>query len=91
MTGPSALLQGIIKMPTVLRAGPYRFFFYAGDYGEPAHIHVERDRSVAKYWLEPVRLARSYGFTANELRDIEHLVAANLQLIMDRWNEFFNH
>ncbi len=31
------------RMPTVLRSGPFRFFFYAGDGGEHPHIHVERD------------------------------------------------
>jgi len=30
-------------MPTVLRAGPYRFFFYASDRPEPPHIRVERE------------------------------------------------
>ena len=35
-------------MPTILRVGPYRFFFYAGDRDEPEHIHVERDDNVTK-------------------------------------------
>jgi hypothetical protein len=48
-------LRAVI-MPTVLRAGPYRFFFYAGDREEPPHVHVERDEKVAKFWLDPVRL-----------------------------------
>jgi hypothetical protein len=43
-------------MPTVLRIGPFRFFFYAGDGNEPAHVHVERDDGEAKFWLEPIRL-----------------------------------
>jgi hypothetical protein len=45
-------------MPTVLRAGPYRFFFYAGDRDEPLHIHVERDDHTAKFWLDQVRLRK---------------------------------
>ncbi|WP_417738678.1 DUF4160 domain-containing protein [Rosistilla oblonga] len=49
-------------MPTVFRNGPYRLFFYAGDRDEPAHVHVERDDYEAKFWLDPVRLARSHGF-----------------------------
>jgi len=28
-------------MPTILRIGSYRFFFYAGDRDEPQHIHAE--------------------------------------------------
>jgi len=43
-------------MPTVLRVGPYRFFFYAGDRDEPPHVHVERNDKVAKFWLDPIRL-----------------------------------
>ena len=38
-------------MPTVLRFGAYRFFFYASDRGEPEHIHVEREDSIARFWL----------------------------------------
>ncbi len=36
-------------MPTVLKEGPYRLFFYAGDRDEPPHVHVERDDNVAKF------------------------------------------
>jgi Domain of unknown function (DUF4160) len=77
-------------MPTVLRSGPYRFFFYAGDRDEPSHIHVERDDNEAKFWLDPVRLQRSIGFARSELRRVERLVTENQQLLLDRWNEFFN-
>ena len=38
-------------MPTILRVGPYRFFFYAGDRNEMPHMHVERERFIAKFWL----------------------------------------
>jgi len=55
-------------MPTVLRLGPYRYFFYSSDSEEPPHIHVERDGSVAKFWLDPVRLVASGGFNRAELR-----------------------
>jgi hypothetical protein len=49
-------------MPTVLRLGPYRFFFYAGDGVEPPHVHIERDEKAAKFWLvseRAVSLAQS--------------------------------
>ena len=76
-------------MPTVLRSGPYRFFFYAGDRDEPPHVHVERDDCKAKFWLDPVRLDRSYGFSRHELNRIERLVEANQQHLWDSWNEYF--
>lgn len=61
-------------MPTVLRSGPYRFFFYAGDGNEPAHVHVERDDAEAKFWLDPIRLERSHGFKPKELAKIQVLI-----------------
>ncbi|MCB0425687.1 MAG: DUF4160 domain-containing protein, partial [Mangrovimonas sp.] len=54
-------------MPTVLRVGPYRFFFFAGDRLEPPHVHVSRDDSEAKYWLDPIRFQSSSGFSRKEL------------------------
>jgi hypothetical protein len=64
-------------MPTVLRDGPYRFYFYAGDRDEPPHVHVEPDECEAKYWLDPVRLQRSHGFSVKELRTVEKKVIEN--------------
>jgi hypothetical protein len=77
-------------MPTVYRNGPYRFFFYAGDRDEPAHVHIERDESEAKFWLDPVRLQRSFGFSAKEINKIEQLILGNQQYLLDKWNEFYN-
>ncbi len=77
-------------MPTVLRSGPYRFFFYAGDQEEPPHVHVERDDCDAKFWLDPVRLQRSHRFAANEANKIQKLVIENQQHLLDSWDEFFN-
>ena len=61
-------------MPTVLRSGPYRFFFYAGDRDEPPHIHIELDDDKAKFWLDPVRLQNSGGFSRTEINRIQKLV-----------------
>ena len=76
-------------MPTVLRTGPYRLFFYAGDRAEPPHVHVERDDAVAKFWLEPVRLQQSTGFHRIELQRIHRLVLANRDTILRCWNAYF--
>jgi Domain of unknown function (DUF4160) len=76
-------------MPTVLRIGPYRFFFYSGDGTEPPHIHVERDDRIAKFWLNPVRLTRSGGFNRGELSEVESHVIANAPMLQEAWNEYF--
>jgi Domain of unknown function (DUF4160) len=77
-------------MPTVLRSGPYRFFFYAGDRDEPPHIHVERDDNIAKFWLDPVRLQNSGGFSRTEINRIQQLVAINREELLRSWHEYFN-
>ncbi len=40
-------------MPTALRLGPYRFYFYSYDCGEPRHMHVDCENKSAKFWLDP--------------------------------------
>ena len=76
-------------MPTIQRIGQYRFFFYAGDRSEPPHIHVERDRKVAKFWLNPVRLQSSGRFNAHEIRRIQRLVKEYEERFLEAWDEYF--
>jgi len=78
-------------MPTVLRIGPYRFFFYSNENGEPPHIHIQRDRMLAKFWLSPVMLAGSTRFSAKELRKLESLVTENRETFLEVWNEYFSN
>jgi hypothetical protein len=77
-------------MPTSLRIGPYRFFFYSSDSIEPPHVHVKRDRYTAKLWLSPVRLQRSGGFSRQEINHIQRLVEENQQILLREWNEYFS-
>ena len=76
-------------MPVVFRSGPYRFYFYSHEPNEPPHVHVDRDNLSAKFWLNPVGLARNLGFAARELRQIERLVANNQARLMEAWNGYF--
>ena len=78
-------------MPTVLRSGPYRFFFYAGDGSEPPHIHVERDDCEAKFWLDPIRIDRSHGFRSQDILRIHELVEAHQVEFREAWDEFFHN
>ena len=77
-------------MPTILRSGPYRFFFYAGDRDEPKHIHVERDNRIAKFWLEPVRLQSRGHLSQREIRRIHSIVEEYQTLFLEAWNERFS-
>jgi hypothetical protein len=76
-------------MPTVLRSGAYRLFFFSGDGTEQAHIHVERDDSVAKYWLAPVRIENSGGFGKSELRRIQRLFEEHEERLLKAWHDYF--
>ena len=42
--------------------GPYRFFFYSFDCYEPKHVHVQRERKVCKFWLDPLTLTKTMDF-----------------------------
>ncbi len=76
-------------MPTIRRDGPYRFYFYSGDVGEPRHVHVDAGDASAKFWLEPVGLHYNIGFSARELRVIETIVVAHRDEFVEAWNAFF--
>jgi hypothetical protein len=76
--------------PTVLRSGLYRLFFFSNEATEPAHIHVQREQMLAKFWLNPIGLARSTGFSPRELRRIQEIVAANAAFLQEAWNEYFS-
>lgn len=77
-------------MPTVLRIGRYRFFFFSNEGSEPVHIHVESGDQYAKFWLEPVRLARSAGYSAKELNRIRELVVKHAGSFKEKWHEHFD-
>ena len=78
-------------MPTALRSGPYRFFFYAGDGHEPPHIHIERDSKKAKFWLEPVKFESSAGFSRGELMDVYRLISTHRELLLEFWHDYFGN
>jgi hypothetical protein len=76
-------------MPTVFQDGPYGFIFFSSDGGEPPHIHVRRGRQIAKFWLDPVELAKNRRFSKHELRRIGRLVRKRQQQLLEAWHEYF--
>ena len=65
-----------------------RFMFYSDDH-EPVHVHVTNSGREAKYNVQPVRMVYNHGFKKHELSLIESLVEENVDVIVDRWHEFF--
>ena len=76
-------------MPNVLKQGPYRIYFYSHEPNEPPHVHVDRDWLSAKFWLNPVGLARNLGFSARELRQIEKIIREHQTELLEAWNGYF--
>lgn len=75
-------------MPTVKNiSGPYRFFFYSFDCMEPIHIHVQREKKVCKFWLEPIILCKNWGFSPKELNSIRKFIKLNRNKMLEAWNE----
>ncbi len=72
-------------MPTVLRSGPYRLYFVSHDLGEPPHVHVDRDDQSAKFWLNPVGLARNLGYSPRDLRQIEEAIREHQPELLEAW------
>lgn len=76
-------------MPTVLQDGPYSFIFFSSDRGEPPHIHVKRDEHIAKFWLNPISLAKNRGFKGHELNEIAQLIVRHRETLLEAWNDYF--
>lgn len=76
-------------MPTILRDGRWRYFFYSNEGSEPAHVHVESAEGVAKFWLNPVALVASSKLKPRELRDLERFIRLNRRVFLEAWDDFF--
>ena len=76
-------------MPTVMRIGPFRFYFDSHEPNELPHIHVDRGEATIKLWLEPVEVAKSRGFRAHEIGGIVVLVEEHRARLVEAWHEYF--
>jgi hypothetical protein len=78
-------------MPTVLRWGPYRAFFYSNERGEPAHIRVRAGDREVKIWLHDLSIAVNAGYPAHELGDIIRHLKIHRDQLVSAWNEHFGN
>ncbi len=77
-------------MPTVLRSGGYRFFFFSNEGKESPHIHIEQDENYAKFSIGPVRLVHSVGFNSAELNKLRRIVQERETFFKEKWHEHFS-
>jgi hypothetical protein len=82
-------MVSVIWVPTVMRAGPYRFFIWSNEPREPAHVHVESGDGHAKFWLDPVSLADADGYNPREIARIRRVVEANRLQLREHWRDLF--
>lgn len=78
-------------MPTILRTGAYRFYFYSNEGDEPPHVHVDGNGHSAKFWLLPVVLARNVGFRTKDLNDLWDTLNDKQQDFLEAWNDYFGN
>ena len=77
-------------MPTIFRKDGFRFFFFSNEGNEPPHIHAELGGGYAKFWLDPIELSYSSGFTSRQLSKLRNLVEENQEIFNESWHEYFN-
>ena len=71
------------------RIGKYLFGFYSHEPNEPPHVHIRHGRREAKFWLEPVELARPGHFRSHEIRDLHKIVEESSEELLVMWHEHF--
>jgi hypothetical protein len=50
---------------------------------------VKLDLCIAKFWLNPIALAKNRGFAKHELNRIARLVDRHRQTLLEAWHDYF--
>lgn len=75
--------------PTVFRYKNYQFCFFSREESR-LHIHVQCPDGEAKFWLEPlVSLARHYGLSTKQLKEIQKIIEEKKDAITKAWKKHF--
>ena len=76
-------------MPELFRLFGIRFFFFSNEH-LPIHVHIENADGDAKFEINPVKLINNNGMKNKDLRLAESIIEENAELIVQKWNEYFN-
>ena len=75
--------------PTVFKYKNYRFLFFSREENR-IHIHVTSPDGEAKFWIMPeISLAKNYGFSENQIKELKKLIKEHKNDITTAWQEHF--
>ena len=80
--------MGCFRVPTLLRIRGFRFYVYAEESTEPAHVHIDKGSGTMKVWLRDNAIAHIEGLKPAEIRAALVFVREHHKLLVDGWNEF---
>ena len=76
-------------VPTIVRDGQFRLFFFSREETR-IHVHVSHPDGEAKFWLTPdVALATQTGLSATQIRQAQAVINTHLKEIQNAWNHHF--
>ena len=68
--------------------GPFRLYIFVSfDCNEPPHVHVQRDRATAKFWLDPLTVAANHGLSPRDLSLARRVIFEHRPRILEAWRE----
>lgn len=78
-------------MPELFRFYGFVFMFFSLEH-EPIHLHVVGKDGQAKFVFDgkDFVLQESYNIKLNDLKRISKVIEENKDIIIKRWNEYFN-
>ena len=84
-------------MPRIFLFQGFAIFFWAGENGEPIHVHVTRGKpsaSATKFWLTRAGgclLANNNSkLNKRDLANVTDFIIANHAVICAKWREYFH-
>jgi len=76
--------------PTIMREGPFRFFFNSREESR-MHVHIATADGTAKFWLEPIVALESFhNLQTGDLQKIELVVREHREEFIRAWHRHFN-
>ena len=52
---------------------------------------MQLEKKLAKFWLNPVELAKTKGFSTKELNEIRKIIEKKKERFIEAWNEYFSN